>query len=60
MIRPSKMTSTPRMARKTESGVCGGKTSLMAKNCEADWFVILSVVHPNKIAIIVTMTILTT
>lgn len=54
------MTSMPRMARKTESGVCGGKTSLRVKNCEADWFVILPVVRPNKIAIIVIITILTT
>ena len=48
------------MARKTESGVCGGKASLRVKDCEADWSAILPVVRPNKIAIIVTMTILTT
>lgn len=48
------------MARKTESGVCGGKISVMVKNCEAGWSIILPVVRPNKIAIIVTMTILTT
>ena len=60
MIRPSRMTSTPRMARKTESGACGGKTSLRVKNRETGWSVILPVVRPNKIAIIVTMTILTT
>ena len=48
------------MARKTESGVCGGKASLMVKNCGDDWFVILSVVRPNKITIIVTITMLTT
>lgn len=48
------------MARKTESGVCGVKISLRVKICEADWSVILPVVRPNKIAIIVTMTILTT
>lgn len=54
------MMSTPRVVKNIESGVCGEKTSLRVKDCEADWSAILPVVRPNKIAIIVTMTILTT